>query len=133
MNNQNIEKIDLFVESISNAFSNIVGSEEVSPTRYGRTLTLLVKSKEGEYGVSSVIDLPENNPVVGLLVIASIEASLESQGYEVICGAEAVVDKQNNTLNIRFSSKVVDFDKSIAFPLDITPKQISDNTTQGSR
>ncbi len=132
MDNQNIEKIDLFVESISNAFSNIVGSEEIPPTRYGRTLTLLIKSKEGEYGVSSVIDLPENNPILGLLIIAEVESRLENEGYEVICGAEVVVDQNNNTLNIRFSSKVEDYDKTIAFPLDITPKQISDMVTQGS-
>ena len=131
MNNQNIEKIDLFVESISNAFSNIVGSEEIPPTRYGRTLTLLI-SKEGEYGVSSVIDLPENNPILGLFIIAEVESRLENEGYEVICGAEVVVDQKNNTLNIRFSSKIEDYDKTIAFPLDITPKQISDMVTQGS-
>jgi hypothetical protein len=132
MNNQNIEKIDLFVEAISNTFNGIVASEQLKTDEYGRSLCLLVKQGD-EYGVSDLINLPENNPILGLLIIAETEVKLETQGYEIICGAEAVVDRENNTLNIRFSSKVEDYDKTIAFPLDITPKQISDNLTQGSR
>jgi hypothetical protein len=132
MNNQNIEKIDLFVEAISNTFNGIVASEQLKTDEYGRSLCLLVKQGD-EYGVSDLINLPENNPILGLLIIAETEVKLETQGYEIICGAEAVVDREKNTLNIRFSSKVEDYDKTIAFPLDITPKQISDNLTQGSR
>jgi hypothetical protein len=132
MTTQNIEKIDLFVEAISHSFSNIVGSEEIPANQYGRSLSLLIKKGNG-YGITNIIKLPENNPILGLFIITETEVNLENDGYEIICGAEAVVDKEMNTLNIRFSSKVEDYDKTIAFPLDITPKQISDNLTQGSR
>lgn len=119
------EKIEEFVNSTKTAFSNGIKDGSINQFSASRTIMFLIE-RNGEYGVTNLIPIEFENPILGKIITNEITSTIKGDGHNIICGCETIYRPNENKFYVRYSSEVVEFEDIVEFDLTPRPQSVRD-------
>ena len=99
------EKIEEFVNSTKTAFSNGIKDGSINQFSASRTIMFLIE-RNGEYGVTNLIPIEFENPILGKIITNEITSTIKGDGHNIICGCETIYRPNENKFYVRYSSLI---------------------------
>lgn len=123
------EHIEIFVQGTKMSLVDLIKNGEIEPLTMNRTLHFLVDQK-GKIGVTKPEIIPDENPLLGIIVVGIITSTLENEGCDILCGCEVVYNKENNKVHVRFTSEVIELDDEYTIDVEVKPQSVTDTLIQ---